>query len=70
MHVPPAYTTRWLLCLGCGHCKKMKPGYTDAAQLIKDEDIPAIVAAVDATKHRKVAEEYKIKGFPTLKYFK
>ena len=48
----------------------MKPDYTEAAQIIKEQDIPAVLAAVDATKHRKVAEEYKIKGFPTLKYFK
>ena len=48
----------------------MKPDYTDAAQIIKDQEIPGVLAAVDATKQRKVAEEYKIKGFPTLKYFK
>nr|UMA82692.1 venom-related protein disulfide isomerase [Conus ebraeus] len=54
----------------CGHCKKMKPGYTEAAQLIKDQEIPSVLAAVDATKHRKLAETYNIKGFPTLKYFK
>ncbi|KAK7478534.1 hypothetical protein BaRGS_00030206, partial [Batillaria attramentaria] len=54
----------------CGHCKKMKPGYTEAAQLVKDQEIPGALAAVDATKARKLAEEYKIKGFPTLKYFK
>ncbi|KAK7092365.1 protein disulfide-isomerase A5-like [Littorina saxatilis] len=54
----------------CGHCKKMKPDYQEAAQLLKDQGIEGIVAAVDATKHRKAAEEYKVKGFPTLKYFK
>ncbi|XP_076456070.1 protein disulfide-isomerase A5-like [Babylonia areolata] len=54
----------------CGHCKKMKPDYTEAAQLIKDQEVAGVLAAVDATKHRKLAETYSIKGFPTLKYFK
>ncbi|KAK6181656.1 hypothetical protein SNE40_009469 [Patella caerulea] len=53
----------------CGHCKQMKPGYTEAAALLKAENIPGILAAVDATKSRKSAEEHKIKGFPTVKYF-
>ena len=58
------------MCAGCGHCKKMKPDYTEAAQALKDQEIPAVLAAVDATKHRKLADTYGIKGFPTLKYFK
>ena len=48
----------------------MKPGYTEAAQFIKDENIQGVLAAVDATKAKKLGDEYKIKGFPTLKYFK
>lgn len=55
---------------GCGHCKKMKPDYTEAAETIKSEGLTSVLAAVDATKNRKLAEDYKIKGFPTLKYFK
>ncbi|PVD35860.1 hypothetical protein C0Q70_02829 [Pomacea canaliculata] len=54
----------------CGHCKKMKPDYTEAAETIKSEGLTSVLAAVDATKNRKLAEDYKIKGFPTLKYFK
>ncbi|XP_041371887.1 probable protein disulfide-isomerase A4 [Gigantopelta aegis] len=54
----------------CGHCKKIKPEYTDAAKTMKEQNIPGILAAVDATKAKKMGEEYKIKGFPTVKYFK
>ncbi|GFN83086.1 protein disulfide-isomerase a5, partial [Plakobranchus ocellatus] len=49
----------------CGHCKKMKPDYTQAAQTLKDKQITGVLAAVDATKERKLAEKYEIKGFPT-----
>ncbi|XP_005094049.1 protein disulfide-isomerase A5 [Aplysia californica] len=54
----------------CGHCKKMKPGYTEAAQQLKDEGITGILAAVDATKEKKIAQDNGVKGFPTVRYFK
>ncbi|MFT7815063.1 protein disulfide-isomerase A5-like isoform X2 [Arapaima gigas] len=54
----------------CGHCKRMKPEYEEAAQLLnKANDSPAVLAAVDATVHKAVGERYKIPGFPTVKYF-
>ena len=54
----------------CGHCKAMKPHYTEAAQRMKEEGIEGTLAAVDATKARSLAEQYGVKGFPTIKYFK
>lgn len=54
----------------CGHCKKMKPEYQEAATALKDEGIDGILAAVDATKDKRLGEEYKIQGFPTVKYFR
>lgn len=54
----------------CGHCKAMKPHYTEAAQRMKEEGIEGFLAAVDATQHRSLAEQYGVKGFPTIKYFK
>lgn len=55
---------------GCGHCKKMKPDYMEAAQQLKDEGFGGVLAAVDATKSNRLSKDYGIKGFPTLKYFK
>lgn len=52
----------------CGHCKSMKPAYTEAAGDLVGKD--HVLAAVDCTKNRKVAGKYEIKGYPTLKYFK
>lgn len=51
----------------CGHCKAFKPGYAEAATALKGSG--AVVAAVDATVHRKVAEEYEVKGYPTVFHF-
>jgi len=28
--------------LGCGHCKAMKPEYTDAAKTMKDEEVSPV----------------------------
>uniref|UniRef100_A0AAR2KIL8 Protein disulfide-isomerase A5 n=1 Tax=Pygocentrus nattereri TaxID=42514 RepID=A0AAR2KIL8_PYGNA len=54
----------------CGHCKKMKPEYDEAAEILnKDANSPGVLAAVDATIHKSVGERFKISGFPTVKYF-
>ncbi|XP_067265203.1 protein disulfide-isomerase A5 [Chanodichthys erythropterus] len=54
----------------CGHCKKMKPEYDEAAEILnKNPESPGVLAAVDATIHKSVGERFKISGFPTVKYF-
>ncbi|XP_014671849.1 PREDICTED: protein disulfide-isomerase A5-like [Priapulus caudatus] len=53
----------------CGHCKTMKPGYSQAATLLKEQGVTAALAAVDATAERELATRFEVKGFPTLKYF-
>uniref|UniRef100_A0A3B4UFR4 Protein disulfide isomerase family A, member 5 n=1 Tax=Seriola dumerili TaxID=41447 RepID=A0A3B4UFR4_SERDU len=54
----------------CGHCKKMKPEYDEAAEILnKGADSPGVLAAVDATVHKAVGDRFKISGFPTVKYF-
>ena len=53
----------------CGHCKAMKPQYTEAAKLMKDTGVEGVLAAVDATKS-KIGERFNVQGFPTVKYFK
>ncbi|KAL7638944.1 UNVERIFIED_CONTAM: hypothetical protein RMT77_010478 [Armadillidium vulgare] len=54
----------------CGHCKKMKPEFTSAAATLKEKSINGKLAAVDATKEKKLGSEFGVKGYPTLKYFK
>lgn len=53
----------------CGHCKRMKPEYEAAAAQLKRDGIPGMLAALDATKEQSVASQFKVKGYPTVKYF-
>ncbi|XP_055709499.1 protein disulfide-isomerase A5 [Phlebotomus papatasi] len=53
----------------CGHCKKMKPEYEKAAEIMKDENIAGVLAAVDAPKEGALASKYGINGYPTVKFF-
>jgi thioredoxin-like negative regulator of GroEL len=52
-----------------GHCKKLTPEYEAAAETLAKNDPPFFVAKVDATEQKKVAEEFGVQGFPTLKWF-
>uniref|UniRef100_A0A5F4VXJ7 Protein disulfide-isomerase A5 n=1 Tax=Callithrix jacchus TaxID=9483 RepID=A0A5F4VXJ7_CALJA len=55
----------------CGHCKKMKPEFEKAAEALHGEaDSSGVLAAVDATINKALAERFHISEFPTLKYFK
>uniref|UniRef100_A0A8C2XPN2 Protein disulfide isomerase family A, member 5 n=1 Tax=Cyclopterus lumpus TaxID=8103 RepID=A0A8C2XPN2_CYCLU len=56
----------------CGHCKKMKPEYDEAAEVLnKGSNVssPGVLAAVDSTVHKAAGERFKISGFPTVKFF-
>jgi len=55
----------------CGHCKQLAPAYSEAATALKGDTDPKIVLAkVDATENKALAERYGIQGYPTLKVFK
>jgi len=40
----------------CGHCKKMKPAFTAAAERLKNDGFTGKLAAVDATVERKLGD--------------
>ncbi|KAL4354689.1 hypothetical protein GQ457_06G027310 [Hibiscus cannabinus] len=50
----------------CGHCQALTPTWEKAANVLKGV---ATVAALDADAHQSLAQEYGIKGFPTIKVF-
>ncbi|XP_052866478.1 protein disulfide-isomerase A5 isoform X2 [Anopheles cruzii] len=53
----------------CGHCKKMKPEYEKAAEILKTKAIPGVLAALDATIESSIGQQFGVKGYPTVKYF-
>lgn len=52
----------------CGHCKKLAPEYSAAAEDLLDDDIH--LGKVDCTQSKKLHNRYKIEGFPTMYFFK
>lgn len=59
---------QWYSFSGCGHCKKAKPEFEEAADEVKDDPKMAF-AAVDCTKHSSLCQTIGVSGYPTIKYF-
>lgn len=52
----------------CGHCKKLAPKYTEAAEVLAKFD-GIRLGKIDATQHKARAEELGVRGYPSVKVF-
>ena len=47
----------------------MKPIFNNVARTLKEEKSENIIAFVDATQEKSLGDRFKVKGFPTIKFF-
>jgi thioredoxin domain-containing protein 10 len=52
----------------CGHCKKLEPIWKHVAQSLVDT--PIRIGRVDCTRFTNVANEFGVRGFPTIMFLK
>jgi len=50
----------------CGHCKNLEPHWKKSASELKGK---VKFGAVDATVYQELANQYGVRGYPTIKYF-
>jgi protein disulfide-isomerase-like protein len=53
----------------CGWCKRLKPIYSEAAELLSERGISGTLAAIDCGSAGTLCSKFDITGYPSVKYF-
>ncbi|KAF0293394.1 DnaJ subfamily C member 10 [Amphibalanus amphitrite] len=54
----------------CGPCVQFAPEYRRAARLLKQHNVPAVVAMVDCAEHRTFCAEQDVRSYPTVRLYR
>ncbi|XP_077993162.1 protein disulfide-isomerase TMX3-like [Glandiceps talaboti] len=52
----------------CGHCKRLAPVWSDVGSSLAKSGSSIRVAKIDCTRYSNVADEFGVRGFPTIKF--
>lgn len=56
--------------INSAHCEKLQPEFDAAAEILAKQNPARVLAKVDASENKNIADRLQIKGFPTLFFFK
>lgn len=51
----------------CKYCQSFEPEYAKVAETLEDMESDILLAKVDVTEHKQLAEEYNITSLPALR---
>ena len=54
----------------CGHCKRAKPEWIKAEEILKADGIPLFAVNADEAENRPLGSKYGVRGFPTILLFR
>lgn len=72
VHIRPLIIRiNFLLTFRCGHCTRLKPTWSQLADLLNTADDSRVkIAKVDCTENQKTCGANDVTSYPTLKFFK